>query len=383
MSKQSLSRRSFLRGTAMGSTGAALASLPIASTAAVEAPPLPPFPVTVESFPLTTPDTSAGQMHLKLAASHDFPDEYKEKMKTYAPNLEIMICHSAEEFRTEAADAHILFLKEGGPPFRREDFLAAKQVRWVQAGGTGMEGMLFPELVEGPVVLTNTARTQSPTISETAIGLLLALARRINDYVLLTHEHRWNHDLVGFTDISGLTMGIVGMGGIGTDTAYRAHYGFHRRILGVDPKPLPKPVFVAELHSPDWLPQMVPQVDVLVSAAPHTRVSHHMFNDAIFRLMKPSAFFINMSRGGLVDTPALISALKEHRIAGAGLDVTEKEPLPSDDPLWSAGNLIITSHASSISEGTDQRKMALLCENIRRYVSGLPLLNVVDKKRGY
>jgi phosphoglycerate dehydrogenase-like enzyme len=383
MDKQGLSRRTFLRGTAVGSTTAALASLPLGRAAAVEAPPAPPYPVTVESFPLTTTDTSARQVHLKFVASYDFPNKYKEKIKAYAPNLELKITSSAEEFRREIADAHIIFLKEGGPRFQREDFLAAKQVRWVQAGGTGMEGTLFPELVEGPVVLTNTARTQSPTISETAIGMLLALARRINDYVLLTHEHRWNHDLSGFTDISGLTMGIVGMGGIGTDTAYRAHYGFHMRILGVDPKPLPKPVFVAELHSPDWLPQMVPQVDVLMSAAPHTPVSHHMFNDAVFRLMKPSAFFINMSRGGLVDTPALISALKDHRIAGAGLDVTETEPLPADDPLWSAGNLIITSHASSISQGTDQRKMELLCENIRRYMNGLPLLNVVDKKRGY
>ena len=106
---------------------------------------------------------------------------------------------------------------------------------------------------------------------------------------------------MGSREISGLTMGIVGMGGIGTDTAYRAHYGFHMRILATDPKPLPKPTFVAELHSPEWLPKMVPQVDVLLSAAPHTPITHHMFNDEIFRLMKPSAYFINVSRGWLVD----------------------------------------------------------------------------------
>jgi phosphoglycerate dehydrogenase-like enzyme len=264
----------------------------------------------------------------------------------------------------------------------REEFLAARQLRWVQYPAAGVEAILYPELVESPVVLTNMQRMYSPTISETTIGLLIALTRRLNDYTLQTRERRWN-ELGGLSEISGLTMGIVGMGGIGTDTAYRAHYGFHMRILGVDPKPLPKPAFVAELHSPEWLPKMVPQVDVLLSAAPHTPLTHHMFNDEVFGLMKPSAYFINVSRGWLVDSPALVRALKDRRIAGAALDATEPEPLPSDHPLWTAGNIIITSHTSAESPGSTQRCMELLCENVRRYTHGLPMLNVVDKKRGY
>ncbi len=108
-----------------------------------------------------------------------------------------------------------------------------------------------------------------------------------------------------------------------------------------------------------------------------------MFNDDIFRLMRPSAYFINVSRGWLVDSPALVSALKESRIAGAALDATESEPLPPDHPLWTAVNIIITSHSSAVSAGSTQRTMDLFCENVRRYVNGLPLLNVVDKKRGY
>ena len=210
----------------------------------------------------------------------------------------------------------------------------------------------------------------------------LTLTRGLNRYTLQTREHVWKQ-IEGLNELSGLTLGIVGLGGIGTDTAYRAHYGFHMKILAVDPKPLPKPSFVAELHSTEWLPKMVPQVDLLMSAAPHTPVTEGMFNESIFRAMKPTAYFINMSRGKLVDTPALIRALKEGWIAGAGLDVAYKEPLPADDPLWTAGNLIITSHSSAASEGSTRRKNELLCENVRRYVSGLPLLNVVDKKRGY
>jgi phosphoglycerate dehydrogenase-like enzyme len=128
---------------------------------------------------------------------------------------------------------------------------------------------------------------------------------------------------------------------------------------------------------------MVPQVDFLMSAAPHTPVTEGMFNETVFRAMKPTAYFINVSRGKLVNTPALIRALKEGWIAGAGLDVAYQEPLPPEDPLWTAGNLIITSHSSAVSKGSTERCYDLFCENIRRYVSGLPLLNVVDKKRGY
>jgi phosphoglycerate dehydrogenase-like enzyme len=361
----------------MGSTGAALTLLPATHTAAVEAPPAPPWPVTEESYPLTAPGPAASQAHIKLVTRGEFPGAYQEKAQAYAPNLEIKSCRSKEEFSQEVADSHIVF---GG--LSREDFAAAQQLRWIQYGAAGVEGILFPELVESPVVLTNMQRMYSPTISETVIGLLITLTRRLNDYTLQTRECRWNA-LDGLTEISGLTMGIVGMGGIGTDTAYRAHYGFHMRILGTDPKPLPKPTFVEELHSPEWLPKMVPQVDVLVSAAPHTPITHHMFNDEIFHLMKPSAYFINVSRGWLVDSPALVSALKERRIAGAGLDVTEPEPLPADHPLWTAGNIVITSHSSARSDGSTHRTLDLLCENVRRYVNGLPLLNVVDKKRGY
>ena len=155
------------------------------------------------------------------------------------------------------------------------------------------------------------------------------------------------------------------------------------KILAVDPKPLPKPAFVAELHSVDWLPQVVPQVDVLVSAAPHTPVSQGMFNETLFRAMKPTAYFINVSRGKLVNTPALVRALREGWIAGAGLDVAYQEPLPAEDPLWAAPNLIITCHTSGWSPRTTDRQMELFGENVRRYLQGLPLLNVVDKQRGY
>ena len=377
MTRDGLSRRSFLRNAAVGTTGAALASLPLAHAAAAEAAPEAPWPVTVETYPLVEPGQAVRLARLKVVTTDEVPNPSQEKLRAYAPNLDLHPCRNQEEFRHEVADAHIIFGE-----FSREDLQAARQLRWIQYTAAGVEHILYPELVAGPVVLTNMQRMYSPTISETAIGLLLALTRGLTRYALQTREHVWK-PVEGLTEISGLTMGIVGLGGIGTDTAYRAHYGFNMRILAVDPKPLPKPSFVAELHSPEWFPHMVPLVDVLLSAAPHTPATEGMFNEAVFRAMRPTAYFLNVSRGKLVDTPALIRALKQGWIAGAGLDVAYQEPLPPDDPLWTAGNLIITSHSSAESAGSTQRLHDLFCENVRRYVSGLPLLNVVDKKRGY
>lgn len=374
MPKTSVSRRKFFSQVAAGSAGIAAASL---AKPAAGAEAEPPFPLTMESYPLAEPGKGADLAHVKIVTRDGIPASCQEKIRSYSSTVELALCRSDEEFHREVAGAHVIY-----GDFSREDFAAAKQLRWIQYTAAGVEHILWPELVEGPVVLTNMQKMYSPTISETVIGLLLTLTRGLNQYALQTREHRWKPQQ-GLKEISGMTMGMVGLGGIGTDTAYRAHYGFHMKILAVDPKPLPKPAFVAELHSLDWLPQMLPQVDVLVCAAPHTKVSEGMLNESVFRALKPTAYFINVSRGKLVHTPSLVRALQEGWIAGAGLDVTDPEPLPSDHPLWTAGNVIITSHSSARSEGSSRRAMDLFCENVRRYFAGLPLLNVVDKQRGY
>ena len=378
MSQGSVSRRSFLRNVAAGSTGAALATVPGAlSPAASSAPTGAPYPVTVASFPLAEPGRGAALDHIKIVTRERIAGPFQEKIRGQSPGLELTYCASEADFRREIADAQVIY-----GDFSREDLKAARELRWIQWTAAGVEHILGPEFVESPVVLTNMQRVYAPAISETAIGFMLALAHGINRYSVQTRERTWK-SLDGLFDISGMTVGIVGLGGIGTEIARRAHFGFDMKILAVDPKPIPKPDFVAELHSLDWLPTMAPQVDFLVSSAPHTRESEGMFNESIFRAMKPSAFFINMSRGKLVDTPALVRALKEGWIAGAGLDVAYKEPLPADEPLWTAGNVIITCHTSGWTPRTTERQMAIFTENVRRYVAGLPLLNVVDKRRGY
>ena len=185
------------------------------------------------------------------------------------------------------------------------------------------------------------------------------------------------------TELVGRTMGIVGMGGIGSAMARRAHYGFDMRIVATDAKPMSKPEYVAELHDPGWFMTMVPQVDVLVGAAPHTPQTERMFNEQVFRSMKKSAYFLAMSRGKLYDDMALVKALKEGWIAGAGLDVFPMEPPPSDHPIFDCPNVVMTAHTSGWSPDRQVRVIDLFAENVRRYTEGLPLMNVVDKQRGY
>src|SRR5215472_2708128 len=377
-----VSRRQFLQNVAAGSASAALVSAPTAAStpAAGSVPaggPEPPVPSTVESYPIASPGKGLVVDRLRIVSTESLIDPYAERVHSLSSGLELKTGLSDDAFHGELADAHVIF---GG--FSREDFAAAKQLRWIQWGAAGVEGIMWPELVESPVVLTNMQRIYAPVISETAIALMLALARGIPRYAMQTAQHQWQ-TLDGLNEISGMTLGLVGLGGIGTETARRARFGFGMTVLAVDPKPLPRPDFVAELHSLDWLTEMASRADILMSATPHTPLSEGMLNESVFRSMKKSAYFVNVSRGKVVNTPDLVRALKDGRIAGAGLDVAYKEPLPADDELWTCPNIIITCHTSGWSPKVQARRHELFAENMRRYVSGLPLLNVVDKRRGY
>jgi phosphoglycerate dehydrogenase-like enzyme len=259
----------------------------------------------------------------------------------------------------------------------------AKSLRWLQATEAGMETVLFPELIKSNVVVTNMARMFAPAISESAFGMLLSLTRGLNKYYFPQFQKRTWHAERNLVEVDGMTMGFVGMGGLGQATAMRAHYGFNMRILATDAKPMTKPIFIDTLREPAWFMEMVPQVDILVNTCPSTKETAEMFNEKVFRAMKKTAYFLGLSRGALVDEAALVSALKEGWIAGAGLDVVRQEPLPVTSPLWDCPNLIVTDHTSGFSPQRQIRLIGLLAENVRRYANGLPLVNVVDKQRGY
>jgi phosphoglycerate dehydrogenase-like enzyme len=180
----------------------------------------------------------------------------------------------------------------------------------------------------------------------------------------------------------GSTMGIIGYGAIGRGVAQRAR-GFDMDVLAVDPHPEPEAPFVVETWGMERLSDLLEQSDVVVVAAPLTAESYHLIDADALARMKPDAYLIVVSRGGIVDEDALVDALHEGRLAGAGIDVTEVEPLPADSRLWDAPNVVITPHTAGDSSEKERRCVEILRENLLRFTQGEALLNLVDKRRGY
>lgn len=361
---EDVSRRGFLAGLTVG--GAALALEARGADAVVHA-----------VYPRVEVPRTGGPIRI-LVAARLAPEEI-ESVRRAGRNVDLVVPRNDSEILKAAEDAEVIL---GDPSV--EAIRAAKGLRWVQHWAAGVEN-LPRELMQHPCVLTNMQRVFAPVIAETAFALLLGLTRGLVQASVPNFRLRkWERGgAVPLDDLYQKTMGVVGLGGIGTEIARRAHDGFGMRVLAVDPKPMPRPAFVAELREPAWLAEMVPQVDVLVSCAPHTKETVKLFNETIFRALRKTAYFINVSRGALVDQVALARALEEGWIRGAGLDVTTPEPLPPEDKLWDCPNLVITPHNSGHAPIRQVRLVALVAENVRRYSTGLALLNVVDKERGY
>ena len=367
MHDKHLSRRAFL------ASGAA-----VAAAAEAAAQTRQPVVATQPSQPVARPSTEP----IRILTTFAFEPHEIKTIQSAAPNVEVVIAKSASDFRQRLPDAEVVYGNLTGA-----DLAAAAKVRWVQAGSAGVES-LDKEFMASPIVLTNMARVFAPGISETAMGLLLCLTRGITTLYMPQFAKRQMKPVgtaksPDHVELAGRTMGIVGMGGLGSAIARRAHYGFDMKIVGTDARPLPKPEYVTELRDPSWFTAMVPQVDVLVAAAPHTRLTERMFNEKVFRSMKKTAYFLAVSRGTLFDDRALVKALQEGWIAGAGLDVFPQEPPPSDHPIFDCKNVVMTAHTSGWSPDRQVRLIDLFAENVRRYAIGAPLMNVVDKAAGY
>jgi phosphoglycerate dehydrogenase-like enzyme len=351
-------------------------------SAAAAVTPGAPVLVASDRIALFTPPPGRVRIVTATASPVARPPRYTaaeiQQIQSQGKDVQITMPANADELNGALPEADVVF-----GAINAEMLAKAKNLRWMQATEAGMERVLFPELIKSNVVVTNMARMFAPAISETAIGMLLSLTRGLNKYYFPQFQKRtWNSER-NLVEVDGMTMGIVGMGGIGQATAMRAHYGFNMRILATDAKPMAKPIFVDTLREPAWLMEMVPQVDILVNAAPSTSETEEMFNEKVFRAMKKTAYFLSLSRGALVEENSLVRALKEGWIAGAGMDPARTEPLPSSSPFWDCPNLIITCHSAGFAPQRQIRLVGLLADNVRRYSTGLPLMNVVDKPRGY
>jgi phosphoglycerate dehydrogenase-like enzyme len=345
----------------------------IGTTAALTAGAVLPLAANAEAAPLTLPAT---------ILVNGLPPEAVKEIEAIGPDkVRLVIAPDGASYRKALPEAHALF-----GSVSPEELAAARNLRWIQYGAAGVEHVLFPELVKSNVILTNAKGCYGPAIAEHVFGLLIGLARQIGNQTKQMREHRWGTTGAP-VEISGMTMGIVGFGGIGRETARRAR-GMGLRVLAADIQPFTPEVTggLAEaiyLVDNGGLEKMLGQCDVVVCSTPHTKRSEGTFNTARFAAMKDGVYFINVSRGKLVKTDALMDALKSHKVIGAGLDVTDPEPLPPDHPLWDMPNVLITSHLAGQSHGSWPRTQAVFIENVRRFVTGLPLLNVVDKEAGF
>ena len=268
----------------------------------------------------------------------------------------------------------------------RELVQAGKKLRWIQVYSAGVDRYRFPELLNSDITLTNCKIIQGPEIADHALAMLLALTRRLNELIPMRAKQEWLASRFRAErrpiELHGKTALIIGLGGIGTQIAQRTA-AFGMKVVAVDPKDIPYLLFVEETVHPDRLHELLPRADVVFMAAPHTPESERMMGPAEFDMMKKGSYFIAVSRGKTYDKSALVKALDEKRLAGAGLDVTDPEPLPKGDPLWEFENVVITPHIAGQSDGIWGRRMAVLKENAQRFTEGSTLINIVNKKKGY
>ncbi|MBM3796919.1 MAG: D-2-hydroxyacid dehydrogenase [Acidobacteria bacterium] len=294
---------------------------------------------------------------------------------------DIIVARTPEEFAREVPNADGII---GG--VSKDLYPQAKKLKWVQTISAGVEQYSFwPEFVNSNVTLTNCKVVQGPTIADRAFAMLLALTRGLNYYIPNRAKKEWGgrgEGPKGMTELPGMTAVIIGAGGIGTQIAQRAH-GFGMKVIGVDPEPIAVSNYYSQIVPPDRLNEVLPQADVVFVSAPLTPKSEHMIASPQFDAMKTGAYFVAVSRGRLYDKGALVKALDSKKIAGAGLDVTDPEPLPPGDSLWNFENVVITPHVASAAEGSNQRRIGVISENIRRFAKGEPMINVVNKAKGY
>ncbi len=259
----------------------------------------------------------------------------------------------------------------------------APRLRWLQSPSISLESIVFPDLIASEVTLTNMRDIYNDYIATHVLALLLAHCRDLPRLIRRQVAAEWVAlDTVRVLDPGEMTIVVLGLGGIGAEVTRRLA-PFGPTILGVDPKVTTAPPDVAELFTPDELPELLGRADAVIICAPQTPETTGLFDEVMFRRMRPSAIFINIGRGKIVQLAALERALAEGWIAGAGLDVFEIEPLPADSPLWGMEQVIITPHSAGVGAQTEARRLRVVLENVRRFVTDRPLVNVTDKARWY
>jgi phosphoglycerate dehydrogenase-like enzyme len=311
-----------------------------------------------------------------LPPQTDVTREWGRNLGDAMPEVRVVIAEDQETAEREIVDAEAAF---GWLP--KELLAKATRLRWLQAPQAApAAGYYYPELIQHSLTVTNFREIFNDHISAHIMAFVLAFARGLHVYIPQQLRREWKKDRenTGVVHLPEATALIVGVGGIGAETA-RLAAAFGMTVLATDARRASPPPGVAELHKPEALDELLPRADFVILTVPHTPATEGFMHRARFQRMKPSAFFINIGRGMTTKLDDLVAALNAGEIAGAALDVFEQEPLPSEHPLWTAPNVLITPHMAGWGPYLDDRRYQIMIDNCRAFLGNKPLRNVVDK----
>ena len=306
-------------------------------------------------------------------------DEYRSEIQRLAEGYTVIVSNDEEEILSHAADIEIVT-----GAISPKIIGTLPNLRWYQQYGAGADWLLrAPEVAERDFLLTNTSGVHAIPITEHLMAFLLCFARGFKASILgqknrVWEENRWQP----FFELAGKRVVLVGVGAIGAHFA-KAAAAFGMEVVGVRRSEGAPVEGTVRIVSQEHLDEELSHADFLVLTMPHTEETHHMIDARRLALLKKGAYLINIGRGGTVDEPAMIDALSSGQLAGAGLDVFETEPLPADSPLWDLDNVILTPHYSGIHPHYMERFMAIVTDNLKRFLRNEELSNQVDMQRGY
>ena len=315
-----------------------------------------------------------------LVAYEFLEPRHLDAIRAAAPGVDLAVVSGREWEQRRAELGPRIEVAIGMLPLA--DLGSLPKLRWLQQTGAGADWLLrAPEIAASDLIVTSASGVHAIPIAEHILALMFTLSRRMHRFVKAQLSHEWfRRGRLG--ELEGATLGIVGLGAIGAKTAEKAR-GLGMRVLGLRRDPARSCPYVQRTYGPDGLGELLAQSDWVAVAAALTPETRHLIGAKELDQMKSSAYLINIARGSVIDEAALIRALQEERIAGAGLDVFEREPLPSDSPLWDMRNVVITPHFAGMTPHYSDRVIEIFCDNLQRYRRGEPLRNVVDKRLGY
>jgi D-2-hydroxyacid dehydrogenase (NADP+) len=311
------------------------------------------------------------------------PPWFVERLRTDFPQTEVAYSEKKRDDEQTLRGADVLI----GWSLSPDQLRAAKSLRWIYSITAAIDQFLYSELIASEIALTNAGRVHGPVVAEHAIAMLLALAKRLLSAVHYQQRRKWAMEAIWNEqprprEVRGANIVVVGLGSIGAEVAAIAA-AMKMQVIGVREHPDRGRNEAHEVVGYDSLDSAIGRADFVVLAAPLTPRTRHLVDARRLQLFKPTTFLINVSRGALVDEPALVKALRDRKLAGAALDVFEEEPLSRWSPLWKMPQVLITPHTAFLTENVWQRHYEVFAANLKRYLAGQPLQDLVDKARGY